>query len=157
MFRLRRATRLTLTREHFPAYLSLTIGYVASGKLALLLAVPPGYASPIFPPAGIAIAAILIGGSATLPWSFLGSFLLNVWIGYSAGHRFDEISVAAAIVIAAASVAQAAVGGSVLRRVAGYPTRLDNGRELARFLLLSPTFCLTSATLSLGTCWHLTS
>jgi integral membrane sensor domain MASE1 len=110
------------------AHLSLTLAYVATGKLALLLAVPPGYASPIFPPAGIAVAAMLIGGSATLPWTLLGSFLLNVWIAYSAGDRFDEIGVAAAIVIAAASVLQAAVGGSVLRRVLGYPTRLDGGR-----------------------------
>jgi hypothetical protein len=86
MLRLRRATRPTLTRRLSPAYLSLTVGYMASGKLALLLAVPPGYASPIFPPAGIAIAAMLIGGPATLPWTFLGSFLLNVWTAYSVGH-----------------------------------------------------------------------
>ncbi len=150
MLQTRGRTPLSVARNPLLAHLSLTLAYVATGKLALMLAVPPGYATPIFPPAGIAIAAMLIGGSATLPWTFLGSFLLNVWIGYSAGHRFGEISVAAAIVIAAASVVQAAVGGSVLRRVVGYPTRLDNGRELARFLLLSPTFCLTSATLSLG-------
>ena len=42
----------------------LAVGYLASGKLALLLAVPPGYASPIFPPAGISVAAMLIGGPA---------------------------------------------------------------------------------------------
>jgi len=132
------------------AHLSLTLAYIASGKLALMLAVPPGYASPIFPPAGIAIAGMLIGGSATLPWTFLGSFLLNVWIGNSAGHRFDEIGLAAAIVIAGASALQAAVGGSALRRAVGYPTRLDNTRELSRFLLLSPAFCLTSASLSLS-------
>jgi len=29
--------------------LLLTVGYLVGGKLALLLAVPPGYASPIFP------------------------------------------------------------------------------------------------------------
>ena len=63
----------------------LAVGYLASGKLALLLAVPPGYASPIFPPAGISVAAMLIGGPATLPWTFLGSFLLNLWTGYVAG------------------------------------------------------------------------
>jgi hypothetical protein len=123
------------------AHLLLTLPYVATGKLALILAVPPGYASPIFPPAGIAVAGMLIGGSATLPWTFLGSFLLNVWIANSAGDRFDEIGIAAAIVIAAASVLQAAVG---------YPTRLDGGRELSGFLLLSPTLCLMSATLSLS-------
>ncbi len=137
-------------RKALLANLALTLAYVVTGKLALMLAVPPGYASPIFPPAGIAVAGMLIGGSITLPWTFLGSLLLNIWIGYSAGHRFDEVSIAAAIVIAAASTLQAAVGGSVLRRAVGYPTRLDNGRELARFLLLSPIFCLTSATLSLG-------
>jgi len=80
--------------------LSLTIGYVASGKLALLLAVPPGYASPIFPPAGIAIAAMLIGGPATLPWTFLGSFLLNVWTAHSVGHGSVATWLAASVFIA---------------------------------------------------------
>jgi signal transduction histidine kinase/CheY-like chemotaxis protein len=130
--------------------LSLTVGYVASGKLALLLAVPPGYASPIFPPAGIAIAAMLIGGPATLPWTFLGSFLLNVWTAYSVGHGSAVTWLAAAGVIAAASTLQAAIGGTVLRRAVGYPAPLDNGRDLWRFLSLSPLCCLTSATLSLG-------
>src|SRR5262245_585709 len=104
-------------RKPLLAYFSLTLGYVATGELALMLAVPPGYAAPILPPAGIAVGGMLIGGVPTLPWTFLGSFLLNAWIGYSATHRFDEISIAAAIVIAAASVLQAAVGGLVLHRV----------------------------------------
>jgi integral membrane sensor domain MASE1 len=130
--------------------LSLTVGYMASGKLALLLAVPPGYASPIFPPAGIAIAAMLIGGPATLPWTFLGSFLLNVWTAYSVGHGSAVTWLAAAGVIAAGSTLQAAIGGTVLRRAVGYPAPLDNGRDLWRFLFLSPLSCLTSATLSLG-------
>src|SRR5215813_9907045 len=83
------------------AHLLLTLAYVGTGKLALLLAVPPGYASPIFPPAGIAVAAALVGGPVTLPWTFLGSLLLNAWIGSSAGHHLDEACFAAAIVIAA--------------------------------------------------------
>jgi MASE1 len=136
-------------RRRWLAYLLLALAYTATGKLALMLAPPPGYASPIFPPAGIAVAGMLIGGSVALPWIFFGSLLLNVWIGYSTDHRLDEVCFAAAIVIAAASVLQAAIGGSVLRRTVGYPARLDNGRELSSFLLLSPAFCLTSATLSL--------
>ena len=115
MLRLRHVTRPTLTRRPSPAYLSLTVGYVASGKLALLLAVPPGYASPIFPPAGIAVAAMLIGGPLTLPWTFLGSFLLNMWTAYSVGHGSAVTWLAAAVVIAAGSTLQAAIGGTVLR------------------------------------------
>jgi len=33
------------------AHLLMTLAYLGTGKLALLIAVPPGYASPIFPPA----------------------------------------------------------------------------------------------------------
>ena len=131
-------------------YPLLTVVYTLSGKLGLMLAVPPGYASPIFPAAGIAVAATLIRGRATLPWIFLGSLLLNLWAGYSIGHQLDAASAAAAIIIAAASMLQAAIGGAMLRRAIGYPAPLDNGRDISRFLLLSPVSCLTSATLSLA-------
>jgi len=120
--------------------LALTAAYAVSGKLALLLAVPPGYASPVFPPAGIAVAAMLTGGPATLPWTFLGSLALNVWTGYSAAHTIGAAGLGAAIAIAGASTLQAAAGGAVLRRAVGSPAPLDNGRDLTRFLLLSPAF-----------------
>jgi len=131
-------------------YLSLTIAYVISGVLGLLLAVPPGYATAIFLPAGIAVGAMLIAGRATLPWTFIGSFLLNAWTAYSLDHHLQPIEVAVATVIAGASTLQAALGGFMLRRAIGYPTALDNGRDLSRFLLLAPLCCLASATLSLS-------
>jgi signal transduction histidine kinase/CheY-like chemotaxis protein len=131
------------------AYPLLTVAYAVGGKLGLLLAVPPGYASPIFPPAGIAVAAMVIWGRATLPWAFLGSLLLNIWLGWSIGGAFGRFAAAAAG-IAAASVLQAAIGGTVLRRAIGHPATLDTGQDIARFLLLSPLCCLTSASLSLG-------
>ena len=129
MLLLPHAIRLIRTKRFPLAYLSLTIAYVASGKLALLLADSPGYASPIFPPAGMAVAGMLIGGRATLPWTFLGSFLLNLWTGYSVGHEPIATSLAAAVVIAGSSMLQAAIGGSVIRRAVGYPAPLDNGRD----------------------------
>jgi len=66
-------------------YPALALSYVVTGRLGLLLAVPPGYATAIFPPAGIAAAAMLTAGAASLPWIFLGSLILNFWIGYRAG------------------------------------------------------------------------
>ena len=151
----RRSTPFREVGTPLLVYLSVTLAYVATGKLALALAVPPGYASPIFPPAGIAVACVLIGGSATLPWIFIGSLLLNIWTGYSVSHQLDEMGYAAAVVIAAGSMGQAGVGGSVLRRAIGYPTPLDNSRDLAAFLVLSPLVCLTSASLSLAGLWAL--
>jgi signal transduction histidine kinase len=133
----------------------LAVTYVLTGWLGLRLAVPPGYATAIFLPAGLAVSAVLIVGAPSLPGTFLGSLILNLWVGYSIAHQFDTAAAASAVVIALASMLQAMVGGFVLRRAIGYPGRLDNGRDLLRFLLLSPAVCLTSATLSLGSMWAL--
>lgn len=130
--------------------LLLLAAYVLSGKLGLMLALPPGYASPVFPPAGIAVAAVLIGGLSTLPWIFAGSLLLNIWAGYSANAQIDAIGLVAATLIAAASMLQAAIGGYGLRRTIGYPAALNHYADVLRFLLLSPIICLTSATLSVS-------
>ena len=131
-------------------YLLLTVTYVVCGKLGLMLALPPGYTSPIFPPAGIAVAAVLIGGRRTLPWILLGSLLLNVWVGYSSGQQISTIGFAAAFVIAITSMLQAAIGEWALRRAIGYPVSLDHSNEVLRFLLLAPVICLTSASLSVS-------
>jgi integral membrane sensor domain MASE1 len=142
-------------RRRFLICATLFVAYVATGRLGLMLAVPPGYATAVFLPAGVAVGAMFAFATATLPWTFASSFLLNVWVGYGFGHHLDPTIVAAAFVIAAASMLQAAVGGTVLRRAIGYPAPLDNPRDLLRFLLVSPAFCLVSATLSVGSLWGL--
>jgi len=133
-------------REPPFAFLLLTLAYVMSGRLGLMLAVPPGYATATFPPAGIAVAAMLIAGRATLPWTFLGSFLLNLWTGYGVVQSLGPSAIAIALIIAAASTVQAALAGGAMRRWLGVPTPLDNGRDLTRFLALSPLCCMSSAT-----------
>jgi MASE1 len=64
-------------------------------------------------------------------------------------QRIRRCAAGCSTVIALASTLQAAVGGRVLRHEIGYPAPLDNVRDVTRFFLVSPIFCLTSATLSL--------
>ena len=142
-------------RRRLLVYVLLPLAYVITGRLGLLLAVPPGYATAVFMPAGIAVGAMFMAGPSTLPGIFIGSLLLNVWVGSSIADQFSLLSLATAFVIAAASTLQAALGGAVLRRVIGYPAALDNPRDLLRLLVLSPLFCLSSATLSLSAMWAL--
>ena len=130
------------------ACLTLALAYVLTGRLGLLLAVPPGYATAIFPPAGIAVAAAVIGGRRTLPWIFAGSCALNLWVGCTIQQHIVARALAVAVVIAMASTAQAAVGGWALRKLIDHPAALDNVRDLGKFLLAAPVLCLTSATLS---------
>ena len=125
----------------------LAAAYAITGKLGLLLAISPGYATGIFPPAGLALAAAYLWGWPTLPWIFLGALTLNLWI---TDNIANMVSVLAAGCIAAASVIQAWVGARVLWRMIGPNARLETSREILGYLALSPLICLMSASLSVG-------
>lgn len=68
----------TLLKSKIVQIFLLTIIYYLAGKLALLLAVPPGFASPIFPAVGLGIAALLLFGNGVWPGIYLGAFLVNL-------------------------------------------------------------------------------
>ncbi|HYN53327.1 MAG TPA: diguanylate cyclase [Methylotenera sp.] len=143
---------LTIFRRYSYLALSLLLifVYVVTGKLGLMLALPPGYASAIFPPAGIAIAAFFVAGKKSLPAIFLGSLFLNIWVGYSSNHTINITGLEVALLIAFASMMQAWLGGWWLRRRIGYPTALDSPRDVVNFFISSPFICFVSASISVS-------
>src|SRR5262245_12474444 len=109
----------------------------AAGKLALLLAIPPGYATAIWPPSGIALAALLLFGARLWPGVWIGSFLINLTASLdptSASSIARSVAIAGGI--GAGSTLQAFAGVYLVRRLAGFPNPLDNGRSVHRFLLI---------------------
>ena len=61
---------------------ALTGSYVLTGLLSLDLSANDGLASMVWPPAGIALAAMLLGGNRFLPAIWLGGFIaVNVTSG----------------------------------------------------------------------------
>lgn len=125
----------------------VAISYVTLGKLALLLAVPPGYATAIFPPAGIALAVILVKGLDFAPGVFLGSLLLNILL---AGGVADPTGLFIAVMIALGSTLQAYVGSQLLRHFLANNLALDSQRDVAKFVIFgAPVACLTSSTIGI--------
>src|SRR5438045_3699052 len=51
--------------------------YFATGKLGLMMAMPPGLATPVWPPSGLALAAAAYWGPSVWPGIAAGSWLLN--------------------------------------------------------------------------------
>ncbi|WP_165917580.1 diguanylate cyclase [Roseateles saccharophilus] len=127
----------------------LALVYAISGRVALLLALPPSYASAIFPPAGIALAFVLAYGLRVLPGVFFGSLLLNAWLDLSRGQPIG-LDIAAPLSIAMGSTAQVVVGRLGLRRFLDSDSRFDTASSVLLFLLGAPIVCLTSASLSLA-------
>lgn len=121
----------------------------ASGRLGLFLAIPPGYATAVWPPAGIALAGVLYLG----PWGafgvLLGSFLVNLGVG---GTSPTVLSAAIAASIALGSTLQALLGSYLIRKYLRGSLALDRERDVLRFLLLGgPIACLFACTWGTGT------
>src|SRR5712692_11216248 len=62
-----------------PAIGALALIYFVAGKLSLQLAFVNASASPVWPPAGIALAALLLLGYRVWPAIFIGAFFVNFW------------------------------------------------------------------------------
>ena len=136
----RRANWLWLT-------LVLALAYAISGKLALLLALPPGFATPIFPPAGIAVASVVVFRKRALSGLALGAFVINLLVALESG-KGNATSLILALLICSGSVLQAWVGG---RLICGLiKPGIDSGRDAVRFLLLAPLICLVCASISVS-------
>jgi PAS domain S-box-containing protein len=115
--------------------LTTALAYAATGGLALALAGPPGYASPLYPPAGIALVAAAIYGRAAWPGVLLGAFLVNTGLGLLRGQSGLAL-VTLPFVIALGAMLQAMAGAALLRRFVGTPLVLNAPRDILKAGLL---------------------
>ena len=127
--------------------LALWAGYVVLGRVGLLLALPPGYASPLFVPAGLALAACVTGGWRLLPAVALGAISVNLIYPWLNTGSISAAAVLAALASGVGATLQAGIGGALFRRY--IDPAIGSGRDVARFLLLAPAVALTSSTVSL--------
>lgn len=112
--------------------LVLALAYFIAGKLSLLLAIPPGFATPVWPAAGIALAAVLVFGYRCLPGVFLGSFATNLLIASNAGAPLTTLTpylVGGGIAFGA--TLQAALGAWLVKHIITFPATLARPRTLA--------------------------
>jgi PAS domain S-box-containing protein len=114
--------------------------YFVAAKLSLPLAIPPGYATAVWPPSGIALAALLLFGTRLWPGVWLGAAIVNLTV---------ESSWFAAALIASGNSLEAFVATRLIRRRMGVPLSFARGEDV--FILLAA--CAASAVIaaSVGT------
>lgn len=119
--------------------------YVLLAKAGFHFALLVKQVSPVWPPSGFALAAILIGGTRLWPGIMLGAFLANFL-------TYEPIPVA--LTIAAGNTLEAIVAATLLRQFTGIHTRLDRVRDVLGLLLwgvcVSPMIAATVGSLSLA-------
>ncbi len=125
------------------------LAYAAAGWLSLLLAIPPGFASPMFLPAGVALATVLRYGPSVLPAAFIGSLLVNLPLGVQDPARWSASGLTALALVAFGAGLQAWIGALLIRRTTPEGLALESGGAIARFMLLGGAVaCLINATLA---------
>ncbi len=129
-----------------PAIGILTVVYFIAGKLGLMLASLHASASPVWPAAGIALAALLVLGYRAWPAIFVGAFLVNLT---TAGN------VATSLAIASGNTLEAVCGAWLVNRFAGGTTVFDRPQGVFKFALaavfstiIGPAFGVTSLALA---------
>ena len=131
------------------ANLLIVAVYLGTRRFSDMLALPPGYATPFFPPAGVGLALAVSAGWRMLPGVALGALLLHLpgaWLGPAVAPLTGAL---AALATTIGSTVQAGVGAYLFRRMV-HPA-IDSGPDVLRFLLLAPLVCLISASVAVPT------
>jgi two-component system, NarL family, sensor histidine kinase FusK len=100
--------------------------YVASGKLGLDLAFATRSVTAIWPPTGIALVALVLGGYRLWPAVALGALLTNLNTGVGA---------VTVVGIVCGNTLEALTGAFLLRRVAGFRPGLQRVRDVLSLVL----------------------
>src|SRR5438309_10931563 len=111
--------------------------YFAAAKFGLSLASVHTNVSPVWPPTGIAIAAVLLLGYRIWPGILLGAFLANF---------LTPVPVATAVAIAIGNALEALSAGVLLRSV-GFHNSFDRAKDVLKFVIAALLCTMLSATI----------
>jgi len=133
--------------------LGLAAAYFLAGQLAYLLKSSFGYASLNWPPAGIALAGILIYGYRAWPGILLGAFLINGLNPTTASFFSGNLSsLLVTLIISSGASLQALAGAYLVKRYAGFPNALNQLREIVLFFVFGGLLsALINSTVSMTT------
>ena len=126
---------------YWKAALVVTALYFVGGRMGLAVPFTRGNVSPIWPPAGIALAAILLCGYRIWPAVAVGAFLVNV---------LTPIPAYTAAAIAAGNTAGPLVGAWLLRRLAVRYPLMGHPRDVLGLIVLG-AFGGTAISATVGT------
>ncbi len=114
--------------------LLVAVAYVAAAKLGFTMAFTTKQVTAVWPPTGIALAALLIWGYRVWPGIWLGAFASNAL-------SFEPVLTAAAI--ATGNTLAPVFGNFLLRRFGGFDNALQRVRDVLLLVLFGSAIAMT--------------
>jgi len=123
---------------YFAQVTALAVIYFAAAKFALMFAISPGYATAVWPPSGIALAALLLLGNRVWPGVWLGATLVNFTVSFSP---------VVPLLIATGNTLEALAGAILVRRfIVGLSCRFEHAADVFKFVAVAALSCVIAAT-----------
>lgn len=116
--------------------------YFLAGKIGLAIPFTSGNVSPVWPPAGIALAAMLVWGYGMWPAVMAGAFLVNF---------FSPIPHAASLGIALGNTGSALLAAWLVRKTPGFRAALPRLQDVLALVLLGGLSTTIAATVGVTT------
>ncbi len=124
--------------------LVVAVLYYGAASLGLQLAFEKTNASPVWPPSGFALAAVLLRGYRVWPGITVGALGANV-AAFLANEVADSgVVVAVSAAIAVGNTLEAVAGAVMLRRLVGSSSPFDRARDVFKFAAMALVACLVS-------------
>ena len=134
---------MTVRRDQYLGrMLALAVVYTTVAKLGLMMDAVSGYATLVWPAAGVALAALVLGGYKLWPGIALGAFVANLWTG---GPLLGALG------ISVGNTLEALLGALALRHVVGLRDTFDRLSHAIGLLVLAAMLSTTvSATIGVA-------
>lgn len=122
--------------------------YYAAARLGLMLQLPGTNASPVWPPSGIGLAAILLFGPRLLPGIAMGAFLANL-------HTLPQTAggFLAAGAICTGNTLEQVVAVLLLRQVASSTNPFERVRDVFSFVVVASVSSMVASTAGTTSLW----
>src|SRR5437667_3408322 len=126
--------------KHIALWVAFAVAYVIAAKIGFRAAFVAEQVSPVWPPAGLALWAMVRFGAAGWP---------AVWAGAFAANMLTHASLLPAGAIATGNTLEALIGAELLRRVGGVDRSLIGLRQVVT-LILGAAALSTAASATIG-------
>lgn len=141
---------MPINAAHLFKTLGVAMAYFIAARLSLELAFGTTNASPVWPPSGLALSALLLIGRSAAPGIFLGACLANLVVFGQNHGQVSALHVAASLLMGLGNLSEGLVGMFLVKNwIGGRPFSTTLGG--IQFILAAGVAAAASALLGAGT------
>ncbi len=122
---------------HPTAVVVIAVVYYSTGELGRFLASTSNNVTPVWPPDGFALAALLILGYRVWPGVLIGSFFADIWaVLDNTNANSVTISILTASMIAGGTTSSAIISNFLLHKFVGSHHLFDRPQNVFKFIVV---------------------